>query len=210
MRWRGGSSSEGLVCSPCCHLGHHPFARPSREPPCPTQTSGFRRTAGHENGLRRSRTHCHFTCLACRPPRAEQSCPCAHPRPPFLLFKTVLLLKGGIEDKNGQQVRVGSKSRVRVAAACTPARASASRTAYGRGIRGPKAERAWRRVAKVGYRRSGRIENRSTQTTFRPTRRLALSKRRNAAMQAGSGSWSREAQRRLSTRMVKPRMRAYT
>ena len=70
---RGGSSFEGLVCSLCCHLGRHPFARSSREPPRPTQTFGFRRADGHESGLRRTRTNCHFTCLAFRPPRAERS-----------------------------------------------------------------------------------------------------------------------------------------
>ena len=70
---RGGSSSEGLGCFPCCHLGRHLFVRPSREPPRPTQTFSFRRAAGHEPGLRPTRTHCLFTCLACRPPRAERS-----------------------------------------------------------------------------------------------------------------------------------------
>ena len=82
------------ACASACGGSPRPALRPAA-------------MSGHEPGLRPTRTHCHFTCLACRPPRAERSwgspktIPLLHsstfppfpiPHSPFPHFKTVLIL----------------------------------------------------------------------------------------------------------------------
>ena len=153
------SSSEGLGYSPWSRLGRHPFARPSREPPRPTQTFGFRRADGHESGLRRTRTTLPSHCAALNRPRKERSCPCAHHRSPFPESRPFCSWVANEVSKGGQGFSCRPAGPVRVAAAC----------------RGPKAERMRRRLTKVGGTGMRKENRKASNPTFRSKRRCALS-----------------------------------